>query len=119
MRPRLTTEVYLVNPGPDTASAVTGNTVAGAATRTRELAYISQRPVENLSSAIELRGAQATTISLWTILVRPGAPLNSTTTVETTDGMRFTVEGDPSTRTERGRPIYRAAAMRRISDLEG
>lgn len=83
-------------------------------------AYLAQRPVANLSSAIEDNAGRDTVASLYTLLVPPGAPLTSKTVVIDADGHRYEVEGDPAVRRSpfsRG-AVYVAAALRRTSDLQ-
>jgi hypothetical protein len=122
--PRLPHKVTLINPGPPTTSPTTGNEVAGAPVRTVTRAYLSQRPVENLSSAIEISGEQTTVVALYTLIVPPGAPLLPVSVIEDSDGFRYEVEGSPAARARSpypggAKPYYQAAALRRISDLQG
>jgi hypothetical protein len=119
--PRLTTRVELHNPGPVTVSPETGNPVAGDPVVTSVRAYVAQRPVANLASAIEMRGVQDTVVGLFTLLVPPGSPLYSDTTVVDADGRRYVVEGEPADRrnTRSRGVVYRAVALRLISDLQG
>jgi hypothetical protein len=95
--------------------------VPGPVVETVSPAYLAQRPVANLSSAIEDSAGRDTVTSLYTILVPPGAPLTSRTVVVDADGFRYEVEGDPAPRRSAlGRPaVYIAAALRRTSDLQG
>jgi hypothetical protein len=122
MRPRLPDKVTVRNPGTPTVSEDTGNQVPGEPVEYVTQAYISQRPVENLSSAIELTGLQATAISLWSILVPSAIPLRPDSKVIDARGQVFEVEGNPATRfgmLGARRPIYKAAAMRLVSDMQG
>jgi hypothetical protein len=122
--PRLPHKVTIINPGPPTTSPTTGNEVAGDPVSIVTQAYLSQRPVENLSSAIEVGGEQTTVIGVYTLLVPPAAPLRSDSVIEGPDGFRYEVEGEPAMRQRSpyaggGRGYYQAAALRRISDLQG
>jgi hypothetical protein len=124
--PRLPHKITITNPGPPAISPTTGNEVAGEPVTVSSRAYLSQRPVENLSSAIEINGAQTTVVSLYTLLVPPDAPLRADSVItDVATGSRYEVEGNPATRERSpylagaGRPYYAAAALRRISDLQG
>jgi hypothetical protein len=63
-----------------------------------------------------MRSAQDTTISLWTILVPKGTTLTPDSVVEHS-GRKFEVVGQPADRPDH-RPIFRAAALRLISDMQ-
>lgn len=124
MPPRMPHSVTVINPGTPTTSPTTGNEVAGAPVRTKTRAYLSQRPVENLSSAIEVSGSQTTVVGVYTLLVPPGVPLRADSVIEDSAGARYEVEGSPAQRQRSPypggqRPMYQAAALRRISDLQG
>lgn len=121
MRPRLRDRVTVRNPGPVTVSEDTGNQVPGEPVDYSTLAYISQRPVENLSSAIEMTGSQATAIALWSIVLPSAIPIRSDSRVVDQSGRVFEVEGIPATRYawNSRRPIYTAASLRLVSDLQG
>lgn len=120
MRPRFPVRVTLRNPGPLQADPVTGNEVPGPAVDTPSPAYLAQRPVANLSSAIEDNAGRDTVTSLYTLLVPGGAPLTSRTQVIDVDGHLHEVEGDPAPRRALSGPVvYIAAALRRTSDLQG
>lgn len=122
MPPRLSQRVKIHNPGPGTIDPISGNPVPGAPVVRRVSAYLSQRPVENLSSAIELNGEQTTVMSLWTLLVAPHTDLRPDSVIEDAFGHKYEVEGDPAERGRAigaGRVIYIAAALRRISDWQG
>lgn len=124
MPPRMPHKVTVINPGPVSTSPLTGNRVTGPETRTRTRAYLSARPVENLSSAIEMTGAQNTVIGVYTLLVPPGVPLRAESVIEDSAGARYEVEGSPAQRQRSPYPggqrvYYQAAALRRVSDLQG
>lgn len=109
----------LRTPGPLVTDPDTGNEQPGPIVETTSPAYLSQRPVANLSSAIEDNAGRDTVISLYTLLVPPGAPLTSKTTVVDADGHRYEVEGDPAERAGFARrPLFLAASLRRTSDLQ-
>jgi hypothetical protein len=124
MAPRLPHKVTVRNPGTPTTSPVTGNEVAGEPVSVRTRAYLSQRPVENLSSAIEVGGEQTTVIGVYTLIVPPGVPLRADSVIEDSAGALYEVEGSPALRQRSPypggvKPYYQAAALRRISDLQG
>lgn len=123
MRPRFPHKVTVRNPGTPTASETTGNTVPGTATEVVTPAYLSQRPVENLSSAIEIRGRQDTAIALFSLLVPPGVVIGPASTVVDAAGRLFEVQGVPAARSGVGsafrRVEYIAASLRLVSDLQG
>lgn len=124
MPPRMPHKVTIINPGPVSTSPLTGNLVTGPEVRTRTKAYLSQRPVENLSSAIEMTGAQDTVIGVYTLLVPAGVPLRAESVIEDSAGARYEVEGSPASRQRSPYPggqriMYQAAALRRVSDLQG
>lgn len=80
-------------------------------------ARLSQKPVGDVGSGIEVRGPQDTTVSIWTILVGPSAPLTEQSTVVDTRGQRFQIQGKVARRPER-RTQFLAASARLISDLQ-
>jgi hypothetical protein len=85
---------------------------------TATLAYLSQRPVADVGSQIELLATQDTTITLWTVLVPASVPMTSASTfVEDATGRVFAVTGEPADRPNH-RPQFRAAAARLISDMQ-
>lgn len=90
-------------------------------------AWLAQRPVGVLAAAAELNATQATVISLATILIPPDTALNADSTVEDVDGVVngqpgavYRVEGQPADRYSgiRRTVVFRAAALRLISDLQ-
>lgn len=61
---------------------------------------------------------QDTTISMWTVQVRPHATFTSKTTfVDDATGRRFVVVGEVANRPDQ-RPTFRVAAARLISDMQ-
>lgn len=118
MHPRFPTTVRLRTPGPPTTDPETGNPIPGPPVETTTAAYLSQRAVANVSMAIEDDARQTTTISLYTLLVPPGTPIGPQTQVIDPDGNLYEVEGDPALRRTLRRPVFIAAALRRISDLQ-
>lgn len=79
---------------------------------------LSQSPVANLGSQVELLATQSTTISMWTVLVIPTATLTSRTTVtDQATGRIYRVEGEVARRPDH-RPQFLAAAARLISDMQ-
>lgn len=122
MPPRLSQRVKITNPGTGTVDPLSGNVRPGPPVTRRVSAYLSQRPVENLSSAIEINGDQTTVVSLWTLLVAPHTDLRPESVIEDADGNLYEVEGDPAERRPAigsRRVVYLAAALRRVSDLQG
>lgn len=119
MSPRMPTRVTLRNPGVASVDPATGNPRTPAVTETRTRAYLSQLPVVQLSAQNEIAGRQTTTVSSYTLLVPPAAPLTSQSVVIDEDGHRYEVVGDPAERRRLGRRVmYKAAALHRISDLQ-
>lgn len=109
--------VQLSNPGALVTDPVTGNERPGPATLTTTRAYLAQIPVTNVGGQIDLRAEQNTVVSLWTILVPPDAPLTNRTTV-ISNGQEWRVVGEVANR-PMYRPQFLAAALRKVSDLQG
>lgn len=110
-----------------TVDPTTGNETPAAPTTRETWAWMAQRPTGVLAAAAELNTAQDTVISLATILVAPDEPLTADSTVEDVDGVVngqpgavYRVEGQPADRYsgQRRRIVFRAAAMRLVSDLQ-
>lgn len=80
-------------------------------------AWLSQRQISHVGAQIELLAEQNTSISLWTILVPAGTVLTPASTVVDQGGFKYEVVGQPVDRPDH-RPIFRAAALRRISDMQ-
>lgn len=80
-------------------------------------ARISQSPVANVGSQIELLASQSTVISLWTVLVGRETELSANSTVVDEQGRTFRIEGAVADRPAH-RPTFRAAAARLISDMQ-
>lgn len=109
--------VTIRTPGPPTQDPVSGNEVPGAVQVVPSRAYLSQSPVGDIGSQLEILATQNTTISLWTLLVPKGTVLTSASIVDDSSGRRFQVVGQPADRPNR-HPQFRAAALRLISDLQ-
>lgn len=117
--PSFPRRVRLTTPGPSVADEASGNERPGPSTTVHTRAWLSQRPVENLSAGIEMGADQDTVISLYTLLVPGDVKLTARTTVTDENGARYEIEGDPAIRRHprTNKVIYRAAACRRLSDL--
>lgn len=112
---------------PPAVDPVTGNEVPGTPVVVETRAWMAQRPVAVLASAAELNATQDTVISLATILVPPGTALTADSTVVDVDGVvngqpaaLYRVEGQPADRYSgvRQQIVFRAAALRLVSDLQ-
>jgi hypothetical protein len=119
MRPRFPEPVTLRTPGAATSDPDTGNPRPGPTIVEESQARISQSPVANIGSQVELLATQDTTISFWTIQTPPetSATMTSKTEVEDSRGRVFHIVGDVADRPNH-RPKFRAAAMRLISDTQ-
>lgn len=80
-------------------------------------AWLSERQAEHVGFQMEMRSTQDTTISLWTLLVPMDVALTSDSTVIDEAGNKFVVTGRPAQRPDH-RPMFRAAALRLISDMQ-
>lgn len=101
-----------------TVDPVTGNERPGSPVVQYEVpARLSQSPVANVGSQVELLANQQTTISLWTVLVGRDTSLASNSTVIDEQGRVFRVEGAVADRPAH-RPTFKAAAARLISDMQ-
>lgn len=81
-------------------------------------ARISQQPVANIGSQVELAGTQQTVISVWTVQVEPATLLTSESEVtDDATGRKYKIQGDVARRPDR-RPDYLAAQARLISDMQ-
>jgi hypothetical protein len=80
-------------------------------------AWLSERQAEHVGFQLEMKSMQDTTISLWTLLVPMSVALTSDSTVVDEVGNKFVVTGRPASRPDH-RPIFRAAALRLISDMQ-
>jgi hypothetical protein len=80
-------------------------------------AWLSERQAEHVGFQMEMRAVQDTTISLWTLLVPISVAITSGSTVVDEYGNKFAVTGRPAERPNH-RPIFRAAALRLISDMQ-
>jgi hypothetical protein len=97
---------------------VSGNERPGPPTLQYEVpARLSQSPVANVGSQVELLASQKTTISMWTVLVDRSTPLFSDSIVTDELGQKFRIEGAVALRPKH-RPTFKAAAARLISDMQ-
>lgn len=112
---------------PPTLDPVTGNEVPPVPVTMSGMAWLAQRPVGVIAAAAELNGTQDTTISFATMLVPPSTVLTEDSTVEDVDGVvtgqvgaTYVVEGEVANRYSGARRevVFRAAALRLISDLQ-
>jgi hypothetical protein len=117
MRPKFPQTVEITTPGPPTEDPVSGSEIPGTPTVETARARISQAPVANVGSQVELLAQQNTVISLWTVIVPPGTVMTSQSTLVDDQGRRFQVTGDVADRPNH-RPQFRAAAARLISDQQ-
>ena len=115
--PPMPRTVIVTTPGPATADPATGNPRPGTPTVVTTKAWLSERQAEHVGFQMEMRSTQDTTISLWTLLVPISVVVTSDSTVEDESGNRFVVTGRPAERPNH-RPIFRAAALRLISDMQ-
>lgn len=129
--PQYPHRVRITTPGPQTVpptvDPVTGNEQPPEPVTRSAMAWLAQRPTGVLAAAAELNAGQNTTISLATILVPPDTVLTKDSTVEDVDGVVggepgavYVVEGKPADRYSgsRRQKVFRAAALRLISDLQ-
>jgi hypothetical protein len=118
MKPKMTHRLTTSTPGPPTISPVSGNEVPGPPIVEYNVeARLSQSPVANVGSQVELMANQDTTISLWTVQVLPHATFSSKTSFVDDTGRKFVVVGEVANRPDR-RPTFRVAAARLISDMQ-
>jgi hypothetical protein len=98
---------------------VSGNERPGTPiTATGVPARLSQSPVANVGSQVELLADQNTVISFWTVLTGPNSGLASGSEVTDEDtGRRFAIVGAVARRPDR-HPKFLAAAARLISDMQ-
>ncbi|HEY3557397.1 MAG TPA: hypothetical protein VGL05_08035 [Kribbella sp.] len=83
---------------------------------------LSQKSTLDTSSLVEIEGAQTTSVSSWDLLTPPtvrGAPspINEKSVLIDADGREFEIQGHVARRPEH-RPIFLAAAVRLISDMQ-
>lgn len=117
MAPKLPQTVTITTPQDPTVDPATGLETAPPPVVASVPARLSQKPVADLGSQIELLATQNTTISLWTLLVPPGTVLTARSTVADESAQKYEVVGHPADRPNH-RPQFRAAALRLISDLQ-
>lgn len=119
MRPSLMTQpVTISTPTAPTTDPVSGNEKPGTPETHQVLVYLAQRPPAELGSQADLRAAQFTVVSLWTMLAPPGTLLSPESTVTDSLGRVFRVVGEPANRPAL-RPQFKAAALRLVSDMGG
>jgi hypothetical protein len=117
MRPTFPEMGTIRTPGPSTTDPETGNPRPGPMVVEDSPIRISQSPVANVGSQVELLAQQSTTISLWTIQVPAGQTMTSQSTVTDSRGRVFQIVGDVADRPNH-RPKFRAAAARLMSDMQ-
>lgn len=117
MLPKLPQMVVITTPQDPTVDPATGRETTPPPLVANVRARLSQKPVADLGSQVELLAEQNTTISLWTLLVPPGTVLTARSTVVDENAQRYEVVGHPADRPNH-RPQFRAAALRLISDMQ-
>lgn len=118
MRPKMPQRVTITTPPDPTVNPATGlPPTVPPHVATNVPARLSQKPIADVGSQVELLGSQNTTISLWTVLVPAGTVLTSRSTVVDESGREFQIVGNPADRPNH-RPQFRAAAARLISDMQ-
>lgn len=119
MRPSMPNRVTIETPsGPPVVDPDSGDLVTPPPTVLHEVpARLSQDPVTNVGSQIELLANQQTLISMWKIHVPRNTPLNPDSVVTDEQGRKFRIEGAVADRPNH-RPQFRVAAARLISDLQ-
>jgi hypothetical protein len=101
-----------------TVSPDTGNDIPGPVDRQFNVpARLSQSPVANVGSQVELLANQKTAISTWVVLVGKSTTLTSDSVVIDGQGRKFRIEGAVADRPAH-RPTFKAAAARLISDMQ-
>lgn len=124
--PKFPYPVEIRTPGATTVDPATGLEQTTPATVVRTTAYLAQKPVGELASAVEHMAGQTTVISLYDCLVRPDEVLTAQSTVVdlggaiSPAGSEFVVEGQPADRRSlrQRKTIFRAASLRLISDMQ-
>lgn len=81
-------------------------------------AWLSQRPVADVGTAVELRSSQSTEISFWTLLVPVDTVLTAESTFVDEFGQKYKVQGKPAYRPDFPPYQFRAASARLISDMQ-
>lgn len=117
MPPKYPETVTVATPLPPTVDPATGLETTPPPHVANVAARLSQQAVATVGSQVEQMAAQATVISLWTLLVPPGTTLTPLSTVRDSLGRTFEVTGDVADRPNHA-PQFRAAAVRLISDLQ-
>jgi hypothetical protein len=91
--------------------------MASAPVTTTTPARLSQKPVADIGSQIEIAGQQSTVVSAWTILVPPSTPLTADSVVIDESGRQLEIQGQVARRPEH-RPEFLAASARLVSDMQ-
>jgi hypothetical protein len=118
MRPKWTHKVKIETPAGTTKDPETGNSRPSSPhVQYEKNARISQQPVANVGSQVELAVTQRTTISTWTVQVEPSTVLTSRSVVTDNAGRVFQIQGDVARRPDH-RPDFLAAQARLISDMQ-
>ena len=83
---------------------------------------LSQKSTLDTSSVVEIEGEQDTSVSSWDLLTPPTVrgqpnPITDKTVLIDATGREFEVQGKPARRPEH-RPIFLAAGVRLISDMQ-
>ena len=119
MPPPMPFRLTVRTPGPPTQDPVSGNERPGVIVPVTGVpAWLSQKSTADTSTSEELRAAQDTDISIWTVLVPLGTDLTSKS--EFTDegsGSVYKIEGRVAKRPDH-RPQFLAASARLISDMQ-
>lgn len=117
MRPKFPQTLTISTPGPKTVD-LNGNLIPGTPTVETGPGRISQSPVADIGSQVELLADQNTVISVWRVLVPPWRTMTSESTVtDEATGRKFSIAGDVAGRPDH-KPIFLAAAARLISDMQ-
>lgn len=81
-------------------------------------AWLSQRPVADVGTAVEFRAGQNTEISFWTLLVPVDTVLTAESEFLDELGQKYKVQGKPALRPDFPPHQFKAAAARLISDMQ-
>jgi hypothetical protein len=118
MRPKWTHKVKIETPAGTTKDPETGNPrPSSPQVQYEKNARISQQPVANVGSQVEISVTQVTVISTWTIQVDPSTVLTSSSVITDDTGRKFQIQGDVARRPDR-RPDFLVAQARLISDMQ-
>jgi hypothetical protein len=124
--PKFVHQVRIETPTSPTVDPATGLQSTTPASTVTTRAWLSQRPTNQLASAVELTAEQHTTVGLYTILLPPGTQLTSSSRVTDLSGVVnppgavLEVEGQPATRYSpmARRVQFIAASLRLVSDMQ-